>query len=324
MNKTGISWTDFSSNPLRYRDRETGRDVWACVKCSPGCANCYAETQAERFRRGGPFTKAEMAKVEPYLDEKELRRLLRSKKLNGNRVFLCDMTDIGGDWVPDELLDRLFAVMALRPDVTFQLLTKRPERMREYLNQDYTFTDGRGGRFGTLARVAEAAGVGADGIVKFARQNWPLPNVWLGTSIENNDYRQRASHLLRCPAAVHFLSLEPLLGPIDLPYGTLDGCIFCCNKDRETDCNHYYRPQCPHCKGTANGPHVSWIITGCESGPRRREWRAEWDLAIQEQCQRAGVAVFRKQVIIDGRVSTNPDEWPAAWRVQEFPEVTHA
>ena len=82
MNRTKIQWTDFSSSPIRYRDRETGAPVWACVKVSAGCANCYAEALAERFHRGGPFTVGQMAKVEPYVDEKELGQMLRSKAIS--------------------------------------------------------------------------------------------------------------------------------------------------------------------------------------------------------------------------------------------------
>jgi hypothetical protein len=75
---TGIEWTDATSNPVKYRDKATGKVVWACVKHSPGCAHCYAETLTNRYGRGGPFTKAEMAKVEPFLCEKECRAILRA------------------------------------------------------------------------------------------------------------------------------------------------------------------------------------------------------------------------------------------------------
>src|SRR4051812_14758294 len=120
MQKTNIEWTatprpdgtlepGYSANPLKYRDA-AGNVVWGCVKTSPGCAHCYAETLAKRYGRGGPFTAATMRGLTPFLDEKELHRMLTYKPAAGKKCFVGDMTDVFGEWVPDELLDRLFAV----------------------------------------------------------------------------------------------------------------------------------------------------------------------------------------------------------------------
>jgi len=124
-NKTRIEWTDRTTNLLKYRDAE-GRVVWHCEKTSPGCAHCYSEAIAERFKRGGPFLPVVTPRVTPFLDAAEAGKILRSRKLAGKRVFVDDMTDLFGDWVSDEIIDRHFAVFALRRDVTFQVLTKRP------------------------------------------------------------------------------------------------------------------------------------------------------------------------------------------------------
>lgn len=206
---TSIEWTDFTANPLKYRDKETGRVVWACVKHSPGCGHCYAESLALRYGRGGPFTKAEMAKVEPFLDEKELGQLLKSPKLIGKRCFIGDMTDVFGDLVPDAFLVELFAVFAARPDVTFQVLTKRADRMRKLLNRS-DFDEAMAQAIGDLELSDEQHDAAID-------SSWPLPNVWLGCSVENQEQAdKRIPALLATPAAVRFLSCEPLLGPIRL------------------------------------------------------------------------------------------------------------
>lgn len=133
--ENGIAWTDFTSNPIRYKNAD-GMTVWACEKVSAGCKNCYADALSHRYggvRRAGEWNAATMATLTPFVDEKELRMLLTSTKISGTRVFIGDMTDVFGAWVSFDLLDKLFAVFALRPDVTFQVLTKRPARMREYI-----------------------------------------------------------------------------------------------------------------------------------------------------------------------------------------------
>lgn len=132
MQRTSIEWTDFTSNPIKFRRKLDGKTVWACVKCSAGCAHCYSETIALRFNRGKLFNAANMEELVPFLDEDELRQLLTKKtcggkQVSGSRVFIEDMSDVFGEWVPDHYLDKLLAVFALRPDVTFQLLTNRAD-----------------------------------------------------------------------------------------------------------------------------------------------------------------------------------------------------
>jgi protein gp37 len=330
VNRTGIEWTDFSANPLKYRDGQ-GRVVWGCVHVSDGCRNCYAESLAKRYGRGGPFTAPTMARLEPFLDETELRHMLKAKRIGGrdvagSRCFVGDMTDLFGEWVTDAQLDRLFATFALRPDVTFQVLTKRADRMRAYLSEPgrrseimavaerLAFDAGTTGRCALPPGCAWAGGDGdsaqpdsGPGDVRVPVFAWPLLNVWLGTSVEDQRAAdERIPHLLQTPAAVRFLSVEPLLGPVDL-----------------------------------DAPGYDWVIVGGESGPGARPCDVAWIRSIVEQCKAAGVPAFVKQMgarlieadgcgmhrLPDGRYRIplrdpkggDPAEWPEDLRVRQFP-----
>lgn len=134
MNKSSIEWTDFTSNPLQYQDAD-GNTVWGCIHASQGCFHCYSEQLAKRYGRGGKFDVATMMGLTPFVSEKEIHSILTYKPASGKMCFLGDMTDIFGEWVPFELIDQIFAAMALRPDITFQVLTKRADRMLEYCLQ---------------------------------------------------------------------------------------------------------------------------------------------------------------------------------------------
>ncbi len=339
MNKTAIEWTDLSVNPLKYRDA-SGKAVWGCTKTSPGCGHCYSEAMARRFGRGGPFTVEAMRGLTPYLDEQELRRMLTCNPAAGKRCFVGDMTDVFGEWVPDELLDRLFAVFALRADVTWQVLTKRAERMRRYLA-----TPGRNGCWGQPAyELAKAAGW----ITSPLDENWvpvrdrlirpPLQNVWLGASIEDQQRAdERIPHLLKAPAAVRFLACEPLLGPIEFS-----------DVSRRSDAVSQLGKQ------ALDG--IDWVIVGGESGGDARPCHVAWIRSLVEQCKAVMVPCFVKQlgsdpvhgpgdgfphvpgdvtrpkttgdgygtyhVALKDRKGGSPEEWPADLRVRQFPEVS--
>lgn len=358
MDKTNIEWTDFSANPLKYRDK-AGKVVWGCVKCSSGCANCYSEAIAQRFGRGGPFTAATMRDLTPFLDEKELRHILTAQKIGGKlvagaRCFLGDMTDVFGEWVPDELLDRLFGVLAVRHDVTFQVLTKRAERMAQYFAGDYR----------TRLLMANVSWTVADDAAIRFGADYELKHVHFGVSVENQEAADaRIPHLLKVPAAVRFLSCEPLLGAVDLTQAGFDG-RFVTNP---LTGSVPYRPDLGN-----SSPRINWVIVGGESGSGARMFNVEWARSLVQQCKGAGVACFVKQlgerpVRADGRPlgaydaeegefprcsrcghfdfgpcgdgtllcngcdsawsglrdkkGGNPDEWPADLRVREFPEV---
>lgn len=299
---TKIQWTDYSSNPIKYRDKATGRVVHACVKHSAGCANCYAESIAHRFE-GRKFTRADMEKVKPFACDKELVDLLKSKKLAGKKVFIGDMTDVFGEWVTDEMLNKMFAVMGLRKDVTFQVLTKRADRMAEYMNGVYRRGAINDAAITTFEEYLWWNTMGHEQHHnKISGPAWPFPNVWLGVSTENQAAAdERIPHLLRVPAAVRFLSVEPLLGPIEFS-----------NVTRRADCVQQLG------KKALEGIH--WVIVGGESGPSARPCEVEWIRSVVRQCKAAEVPVFVKQDSgsrpgMQGRLDDD------IWNTKEFPHA---
>lgn len=231
-----IEWTDATWNPT------TG-----CTKVSPGCDHCYAEKITERFHGPGSF-----ATVALHPDRLDKPLHWRKPRL----VFVNSMSDLFHDSVPDEFIARVFAVMALTPQHTYQILTKRHGRMRSLLRSP----DFR-------AMVADQVGV-SDAIYSRELVGWSLPNVWCGVSVENQQWADiRIPALLDTPAAVRFLSCEPLLGPVDLSggmaYDPLDG--------------------------------IGWVIVGGESGPGARPMHPNWARSLRDQCQDARVPFLFKQ-----------------------------
>lgn len=339
MKATDIEWTGrvlpdgtwqrgFSTNPLQYRNAE-GKVVWACVKVSPGCANCYSEAIALRFERGKVFNRASMADLTPFMNRAELRKIITAKtvdgiEVSGSRCFPFDMTDVFGEWVTDEHLDEAFAAFALRHDVTFQVLTKRPERAAEYFNSPHLHN-----RLELAAeRIMPGKGHPCFNGKKYLLPRSPLPNVWIGTSVENQAAAgERIPHLLKVPAAVRFLSCEPLLGPVDLDVGrTIGG---------DPD----FISEEDNALGSVLGgiEGIDWVIVGGESGKSSRECHLESVRAIVEQCRSANVPVFVKQLgsvpvgsLVKGSTGGlrirlpsykggNMAEWPSDLRVREFP-----
>lgn len=258
MGESKIEWTDTTWNP-----------VTGCTKVSAGCKNCYAKTLHDKryeHNRGLDHHAFAHADTNPnpfafppqydkpfetiQLMHDRLTQPLRWRK--PKRVFVNSVSDLFHEHVPDAFLDQLFAVMALTPHITYQVLTKRPERMRAFM--EVTAAGGRG--VWTAAQAIKMPG----GRVK-PSPGWPLPNVLLGVSIENEGVAWRAEQLRHTPAARRFLSLEPLLGPLQLD---LEG--------------------------------IDWVIVGGESGAGARPVDVSWIRSIVQQCQAAGVAVFVKQL----------------------------
>lgn len=301
MNRTAIEWTDFTANPLKYRTAD-GRVVWACEKLSPGCAHCYAKSLADVYttRRAGDWNAAVMKTLTPFLDEKEQRAMLRYGPAHSKRVFVGDMTDVFGEWVADALLDRLFATLAWRADVTWQVLTKRAARMREYFSGDWhqrVSAEYRAMRARGQASISKdyykqrLQGWTFASITCGAHEDRFLPNVWLGVSCEDQIRAdERIPHLLQTPAAVRFISAEPLLGHIDLSG-------FVPNKagwKPYVECRHGF-DACPICDSDPQ-PALDWVIVGGESGGGARRCRVEWIRSLRRQCKRAGVSCFVKQL----------------------------
>jgi protein gp37 len=289
--KTKIDWTDSTWNPLR-----------GCSRVSEGCRNCYAERMAARFSgQGQPYeglTKDGHWTGKVELVEKHLLDPLKwgsvdeeygvlGGNLRGRRrhIFVNSMSDLFHKNITDEMRDRIFAVMALCPQHIFQVLTKRPERMLKYLTTSSVLrTD----------RLTKIVGlnfpIGTES--KLQPIAWPLPNVWLGVSVENQAAAdKRIPWLLDTPAAVRFVSCEPLLGPIDFSqlgpgpwplWGPLSG--YCSR--------HYPKIRCGCPDQT---PSIDWVIAGGESGPNARPMNPDWARGLRDQCEEAGVPFFFKQ-----------------------------
>ncbi|HWA29156.1 MAG TPA: DUF5131 family protein [Lacunisphaera sp.] len=328
MSATSIEWTDFSTNPLRAR--LAGRVGHYCEKVSAGCKNCYSSRTQCRFGMPTFSESRALAKaVEHFLDPSKLEEVLRRKK--PTKWFWCDMTDMFGDWVPFEWIAACFGVMAATPWHTHQVLTKRPERALAF----FRWCEKRGEdglslfpddpldwRIRQLLNVS-ARRAGAD-MNRDSRQNhggaWPLPNVWLGTSVENQRTAdERIPTLLRCPVAVRFVSAEPLLGPVSIMRWVerLDHCDSCgeesqpqtndvcpqCGSERglistwgESQANDYREGRRYETSELRDGPELHWVIVGGESGPGARTFDIQWARDIVGQCRNSGVAVFVKQL----------------------------
>jgi protein gp37 len=282
--KSKIEWTDVSWNPTR-----------GCKKISPGCANCYAHRFAERFRgvAGHPYEQGfDLRLVPEKLSDPQ-------RYPDGTKVFVNSMSDLFFEEIPDEFIDRVFAVMALCPTVTFQVLTKRAERMRLYLTDKH--------RHNVIELSAERLQPASGSFAPKHVLPWPLPNLWAGVSCEDQpNFDKRVVHLLQTPAAVRFVSFEPLIGTIEIPEQLLVGKY----------CNGCWLGECK------DGPHptINWVIVGSESGPGRRETDIDWVRQIRDQCVEAGVPFFLKQLHVDGKKVSMPELDGFVW--DQLPEVT--
>ncbi len=272
----GATW-----NPIRARRKDgqpnKGGGGWHCERVSPGCQHCYAERlNGKRFGTGLPYNRKSRDLVDIYLDEKALTQPLHWRR--PRKIFVCSMTDLFGEWVPDEMIDRVFAVMALSPQHTFQVLTKRPERMREYLS---------GPRWQAVnGAIWARSGYETPGALEPLEGTWPLPNCWLGVSAEDQEQAdKRIPELLATPAAVRFVSAEPLLGPVDFSPWLM----------RVATSGPGWRMSGGTALAIADVV-LDWVIAGGESGPGARPFGIEWARSVVRQCQAAGVAVFVKQL----------------------------
>lgn len=330
--RTGIAWTDMTWNPVR-----------GCTRVSAGCENCYAEREARRHSHPGgayeglvraipsggagldpgsrgyrpPNKMAARWTGKIRLVPEKLDEPLRKRK--PRRIFVDSMGDLFHEGVPDEFIDKVFAISSLAPQHTLQVLTKRGERMRDYFASPYRFAFIEG-----EAQAIYAKRTGEDPSMWLAVQD--LPNVQLGVSVEDQKTAdERIPLLLQTPAAVRFVSLEPLLERIELrrrTWWTADG-------TRHT--------AGPHLEG------IHWAIVGGESGPGARPCDVEWIRYLVRQCREAKVPVFVKQMgsqpvlpvedrtrwganfryelrlPLRDRKGADPAEWPKDLRVQEFP-----
>jgi len=223
--KSKIEWTDATWNP-----------VTGCTKVSPGCAHCYAETFARRFRGvpAHPYEQGFDLKLWP--ERLDLPLMWKERKM----IFVNSMSDLFHEDVPDDFIAKVFEVMGRAEHHIFQVLTKRSERMLAWTRAH--FCSGRSR--------------------KDRKATWPQ-NVWLGVSVENQNYAWRIKNLQKSPAWIRFISIEPLLSPISLDESLLDA--------------------------------IQWVIVGGESGPQARPMKPEWVYEIQNQCKQNHIPFFFKQ-----------------------------
>lgn len=295
-----IEWTEATWNPVR-----------GCDKVSPGCKHCYASTFAERFRGvpGHAYEQGFDVRTAPD----QLRIPLSWRK--PRKVFVNSMSDLFHKDFSNEYIAAVFGVMAVCRRHTFQVLTKRAERMEEWFKWAASFDRDDHGSTGPLRAIWEALcesdafeegdfpdneegpNVGAE---------WPLPNVWAGVSVENQDYAWRLNHLVKVPAAVRFVSAEPLLGPLDIsswlkcPHGSPSTCNQCA-ANRKWNTAAGYPKLAAEC-----GAQIHWVITGAESGHGARAMDDDWVRRLRNQCADAGTKFFFKQRAVNGRKISLP------------------
>ena len=287
--KTAIEWARADDGT----PGATWNPVRGCSKVSEGCRNCYAMGVAYRFSGDGQPYAGLARKVggkpewtgKVMLVEDALEQPFHWRK--ARRVFVNSMSDLFHPDVPDEFIARVWAVMSLAAWHTYQILTKRPERMQALLS-DRAFR----------RQVVDAAGAMIEGDFAWrahpAPWRWPLSNIWLGVSVEDQAAAdQRVPLLLQTPAAVRFVSAEPLLGPVDLT-SLLCGDIF------DGEGAPYYDALAgfsywPSGDFGIHGPALNWVIVGGESGPHARPMDPLWAKSLRDQCQAAGVPYFFKQ-----------------------------
>ena len=240
--KTKIEWADRVWNP-----------TVGCSPVSSGCMHCYAKRMFDRFYQSHKF---EDVTCHPE------RLSIPEKWIKPQRIFVDSMSDLFHESVLDEFIWSVFSVMAVSVQHQFMVLTKRPERMRDYLSRwNKTFvTDSHSGPNNIFLHP------------------YPLPNIWLGVSVEDQKTAdERIPLLLQTPAVKRFVSVEPMLGPVDLePYLKLP-------------------PLHVDIKGKSTWSGLDWVICGGESGPGARPMRADWARGLRDQCQEAGVPFFFKQ-----------------------------
>lgn len=259
MSKTNIEWTDYSWNW-----------VTGCNKVSAGCKNCYAESIANRFWKDRKFTDVQ-------IDESKLSLPIHLKK--PRMIFVNSMSDFFHEKISFEIMEKAWGVMTTNPRHTYQILTKRPKRMLEFCKH-------------MSEKIHNA------GYEKINGWAFHIPDfICMGVSVENQQAAdERIPLLLQTPAAVRWLSVEPMLENINIA--------------------EWFDPTHPHLV-----QRLKWIVIGCESGHNRRECKIEWFEDIVRQCKEAGVSVFVKQLQLNGKVVKDIKLFPKNLKVREYPKV---
>lgn len=313
--RTKIEWCDATWNP-----------IVGCSRVSPGCDHCWAIRNAWRLASNphpwvrdafGGLVKCGLGQRLDWTGTvrclpERLAQPLRWRKPRG--IFVCGMSDLFHSHVPDEFIAAVFAVMAACPQHTFVVLTKRPERMAHLLSGAWSIAD-----LDWFTRTFP--------LRDRPSQAWPLPNIWLGVTVESQEQAdRRIPLLLQVPAAVRWLSVEPMLGPIDLTKalslppmcpdcggvrrwdwpagGCLDSlCVSCGRRGANEDV--HVRPD-----------YLNWVVCGGETGPDARPMDETWARSLKEQCSSAGVAFFMKQMARKAPI-------PSDLMIWDFPELPY-
>lgn len=293
---TKIEWCDETWNP-----------VTGCTKVSPGCKHCYAERDWPRLTHLPSYKGRAFTDVATHSERVDQPLRWSRPRL----IFVNSMSDLFHDDVPFDFIAAVFGVMAAAPQHTFQILTKRPMRMLEFFRwidahparKDfdssllYAKYPGADWRPFFLAQCTAQVMPGADRHKIDLQDKWPLPNVWLGVSVEDQAAANaRIPLLLQTPAAVRWISAEPLLGPVDLhnvavpeeedtlrkPW-EFEGSKF--NALQAHDDDRFHQPPAT----------LDWVVVGGESGPKARPMHSRWVRNLRDQCSVAGVPFLFKQ-----------------------------
>ncbi len=298
--KTGIAWTSATWNP-----------VTGCAKVSAGCKHCYAERDWQRLASAPHTVYAGRAFTDVRVHPERFDQPLRWRR--PRRIFVNSMSDLFHETIPDAAIDAILAVMLLAPHHTFQVLTKRPERMRNYFAAP-----------GLYHRILARTNSLRIAYPRLHLDKIPIDNpasrfarhIWWGVSAEDQETADERIHiLLQVPVAHHWLSAEPLLGPLvleEIPVGM-------------------FGPLRPHGGHSARNPRLDWVVVGGESGSKARPFHAEWARALRQECAEAGVPFFMKQLGANAfdrqarcytkdRAGADPSEWPEDLRVREYPD----
>lgn len=310
--QSNIEWTDCTWNP-----------VIGCRHVAEGCRHCYAETMSKRLAAMGQRDYASILTKDGKFNGKAITRpATLAEPLHWKKprmVFVNSMSDLFHEDVPFEFIAAVFGVMAACPQHTFQVLTKRPQRAKDF----FEWADVNIGEPDYFARFFDGTPVRqiyADGRAE-PTSDWPLKNVWLGVSIATQpDADKNIPVLLKCPAAVRFVSAEPLIREVFLQQNWINALL------------------CQACGTKA----LNWVIVGGESGAYARPCDVAWIRSIVEQCKAAAVPVFVKQLgsnsqeqfggsgALRPRLKSrnikggDPSEWPEDLRVREFPKCEAA
>jgi len=303
------------SNPIGWCDLTLNVGVAGCTRISPGCEHCWAERMTQRQVNMGNYP-AEVVKDwrwtgKVVCDYDKIGPAFKSlPKKVGKRVAVQLMADLFHKDVPFDFIVAVWGAMASMPHHTFQVLTKRAERMAEFfawLDADRPDSNGNPVSWYPFAIEAGKHGIGCNEPLRRAvaahpshiQRNmggryWPIPNIWCGVTVEDQQRAdERIPHLLKVPAAVRFLSMEPMLGQVLLDNGE-SSWLTCNGQNRSgVDGEHVC---CESFDATGQCFHgIDWVISGGESGPKARPMHPDWATSLRDQCQAAGVPFLHKQ-----------------------------